>query len=800
MAHTNVRKSIRFAPASLRTVAAAVMLLGASVGGPALAAGADAHGADRAGVIRSVQSGDWSAAQTWDGGQVPAAGATVLVRSGHRVTYDVASDAALRAVHVSGTLAFAPDRDTRLDVGLLMVRPGESLAEDGIDGHLPGAHAGHGEGHARTAGHGNGAGHAGAAGHHDAAEGAEAAVEIGTPDRPIDAERRAIVRLVAIDGMDQTLFPALVASGGRLDLHGATMSRTWTKLGAPAKPGDATVTLTEAVTGWRPGDRIIVVTTEKLDLFETKNTIRPVRARTQTEERLVKSIDGVTLTLDKPLDYPHAAEGEFRGEVANLSRNVVVESADAKLSRGHTMYHKGSAGSISYAEFRGLGKEGVLGRYPIHFHQCGDTMRGSSVVGASVWDSGNRWVTVHGTEYLVVRDVVGYHSIGHGFFMEDGTEVYNVFDRNLAVQALHGKELPGQVMGFDKNDGAGFWWGNSLNTFTRNVAAECDTHGFRYEVLKDDQFDPALKVRRPDGKRAKIDVRTLPFVRFDDNEAHSQRRFGLNLGGIRSISSMADYTKPEEGTKFANAIESRIKGGDVGGVGPDRAHPFVIRDLKVWTTHWAFHGGTPAVLIDGLKVHDSNYGIWRSRVDLNEYRDVSLTKIARVDIFYPWGGNDDIGDDYDKFLRPIDDLPPMTVVTRVERTADGGLRVRGTTSDNGKVKDVRVNDRLASPTRDNYAEWEVVLAAADARGGTVTAGGTDATGNVERTPHARRAARLIRPRPRPPHREPAPDSRVRTLVSRGRKPADLPATTRKTEPCFRKTCPDVTGTNRPTER
>ncbi len=43
------------------------------------------------------------------------------------------------------------------------------------------------------------------------------------------------------------------------------------------------------------------------------------------------------------------------------------------------MYHKYSAGSISaYAEFRHLGKKGILGKYAIHFHLCRDTMRGSS--------------------------------------------------------------------------------------------------------------------------------------------------------------------------------------------------------------------------------------------------------------------------------------------------------------------------------------------------------------------------------------------------------------------------------------
>src|SRR5688572_4331831 len=83
-------------------------------------------------VVRSAASGPWSAPATWVDGQVPGAGTRVLVQAGHRVTYDVNSDAVLRSVHVAGTLAFAPDRDTRLDVGLLMVRPGDSVSEDGI--------------------------------------------------------------------------------------------------------------------------------------------------------------------------------------------------------------------------------------------------------------------------------------------------------------------------------------------------------------------------------------------------------------------------------------------------------------------------------------------------------------------------------------------------------------------------------------------------------------------------------------------------------------------------------------------
>src|SRR4051794_8926349 len=93
--------------------------LGASLAlGVVLASGARSHAAD-GGLIRSARSGDWSAPATWEGGKVPGAGARVQIRTGHQVVYDANSPEVIRAVFVGGTLRFAPDRDTRLHVGLL---------------------------------------------------------------------------------------------------------------------------------------------------------------------------------------------------------------------------------------------------------------------------------------------------------------------------------------------------------------------------------------------------------------------------------------------------------------------------------------------------------------------------------------------------------------------------------------------------------------------------------------------------------------------------------------------------------
>src|SRR5437899_2093549 len=169
----------------------------------------------------------------------------------------------------------------------------------------------------------------------------------------------------------------LVRAGGRMAFHGAPLGRSWVRLGATARKGDSAITLSEPVTGWKVGDRIIVTMT---GMAPSSGYAHPGSdpKGTTTEERLVRAIDGTKLTLSAPLEHEHLGARLYRGEVANLSRNVVVESADPKGVRGHTMYHRDSAGSVSYAEFRHLGKEGILGRYPLHYHLCGDTMRGSS--------------------------------------------------------------------------------------------------------------------------------------------------------------------------------------------------------------------------------------------------------------------------------------------------------------------------------------------------------------------------------------------------------------------------------------
>jgi G8 domain len=742
-------------------------------------------------LIRTAKNGNWSDSATWEGGKTPAAGERVQIRATHRVVYNVESDAVIRSIHVAGTLSFAPDRDTRLNVGLIKIQPGDDPSEDGFDC----------EAHLEDLG----------------ADAVRPALLVGTPERPIDAAHKALIRLTYVEGQDRESCPAIVCCGGRMDFHGAPMNRTWVKLGTTAAQGATTITLAEPVTGWRSGDRVVLPTTKR----------RGDSHASSTEERLIKSIDGTALVFDRPLDYEHAGDGDYRGEAANLSRNVIVESADPDGVRGHTMFHVNSRGSISYAEFRHLGKQGVLGRYSLHFHLVADSMRGSYVQGASIWDSANRWITIHGTNYLVVRDCVGYKSIGHGFFCEDGTEVYNVLDRNLAIAARRGKRLPKQVLSFDQNEGAGFWWANSLNTFTRNVAADNDQYGFRFEATASRERPLEFAIEQPNGSHRPVDIRTLPFVRFDDNEAHSSRGlYGVNLG---------------EGVNRS---------------GPDQSHPFIVRNLKIWDVHYAFRPQVPSLLVENLLIHRAAYGIYHPNFDNHVYRNVTISEtntepfnrghddlsaqygvltvdgltfagirsgsrmpLVQISDDNPsgrgeshfrnvrlvnWTGSRDralvnlgggprpqpktptgvpvylhdwfgpgrhalvvstrsaeykqspeqfraepqvTGDEsrlvevhdvsFPDLLHPIDDLSPATVITNVRRDGEQ-LIVQGTTSDNGDLKGVLVNGVAAKSQSDNFGEWEAtvsVAAASDNGKLRLKAHAIDASGNAEPREH-----------------------------------------------------------------
>jgi G8 domain len=200
-----------------RALACVTLLLIAAVARPA-----DDGDHGKLAFARTAKSGPWSAAATWEAGRIPATGDRVQIRPGHDVVYDISAPDVIRMIHVAGKLSFARDRNTLLNVGLILVQPGESATETGFDcdAHLV-----------------------------DDGKSPQPVLEIGSPNAPIEADHTARVRLHYVAGMDKESCPAIVCCGGRMDLHGVPLNRTWVKLGSPAKAGDLRIELAEAVTG-----------------------------------------------------------------------------------------------------------------------------------------------------------------------------------------------------------------------------------------------------------------------------------------------------------------------------------------------------------------------------------------------------------------------------------------------------------------------------------------------------------------------------------------------------------------------
>jgi hypothetical protein len=666
--------------------------------------------ADEPPLIRSQQSGTWSAKETWEGEQIPKRGDRVIIRAGHRVGYDVDSAEVIRLVQIAGTLEFARDRTTRLEAGLISIISSEEPSEEGFDCHMTPTHG--------------------------TSDKPRPALLIGTPGSPIPLEHTATIRLHYIEGMNKDSCPALINCGGLMEIHGRPLRHTWVKLKRGTEAGATSVSLAEAVEDWKMGDHVIFTSTKRQ--LDRRGESGGFLDNAETESRKITRIGqrdftgGYPLTIDKPLICSHFADGDFCAEVANLTRNVVIESAAPDGVRGHTMIHVHSAGSISYAEFRHLGKRDVLGRYSLHFHLCGDTMRGSSVIGASIWDSHNRFLTIHGTDALVVRDCVGFKSIGHGFFLEDGTEINNILDHNLAVTVAAGNPLPKQVIPFDLNRGAGFWFANCQNQFTRNVAVECAEYGYRFECKQTEHFNPVQPIRQPDGSVRCQDTRVMPFIRFEDNEAHTMKFFCLNLrGAARPVGGGLDFYS-QNVTLAREAAEAM----------PTAGQPFWIRNFRCWEANWAIHLGTTGVFVDGLDVFKSDVAIWRSIMDRSGYRRITTKEMRVNDIHNPLSMGLPPTSEEDRNERRTfggvssfkDVMPPTTVVTSAVRSGNI-VRLCGSVADASDIKYVTVNGNEARSTRDSFAEWEITLEAPAGKLFEVTALSEDVNGHVEPRPH-----------------------------------------------------------------
>uniref|UniRef100_A0A8D3C0W4 Cell migration inducing hyaluronidase 1 n=1 Tax=Scophthalmus maximus TaxID=52904 RepID=A0A8D3C0W4_SCOMX len=320
--------------------------------------------------------------------------------------------------------------------------------------------------------------------------------------------------------------------------------------------------------GWGSGDRVVVASTDYSMHQAEEFTLLPcptcasnqvkVRGKAQFIH-MGEEVDGV----------------DVRAEVGLLSRNILIrgemepgcygneacnffvfDTFGGHLKRGFRAVH------ISGMELQHMGQQ-TMGHYPVHFHMNGDVdERGgyyppTYVRDLSIHHSFSRCVTIHGSNGLLVKDVVGYDALGHCYFTEDGAEERNTFDHCLGLMVRAGTLLPSDrdsKMCRDITDGAypgyvanprqdcsatsTFWIANPNNNLINCAAAGSEETGFWF-IFHHVPTGPSEGLYSP-GR-----TEHTPMGQFINNRAHSNYRAGMILdNGVKTTQANDKDKRP----------------------------------------------------------------------------------------------------------------------------------------------------------------------------------------------------------------------------------------------------------------
>ena len=402
-----------------------------------------------------------------------------------------------------------------------------------------------------------------------------------------------------------------VSYGGTLKLFGKKGATTdaeagpvpsdsgtsWVRLSKTLNPGDTKLFLDRKVDpDWEVGDQIVVTTTdylpghsEQLEIcgVDKDNNIVTVQRPhlvspppCGTDTQAVKYIhNGVPydlsdtkhpgidrLKLDIKVEAKPAAE--TRAAVALLSRSIRIVSEGNELDQplpspstpgtekyfgGHTLVRQGvMLYQVQGVEFFQLGQGGRMGHYPVHFHETRKTPAGTFVKDCSIHDSMTRFITLHATQGVTLARNVGYLSIGHGFYLEDGTEIDNKLYSNIGIFARaaiandqNPRSVPGILAGgspavsdfpynSDFSQPTVFWIMNGWNDFQYNMAAGAGACGVCYWLVpgansgwsKDKKWESYASMQKGEARAA-----TTPLKLFRGNYCTTAMNSFNTVGG-----------------------------------------------------------------------------------------------------------------------------------------------------------------------------------------------------------------------------------------------------------------------------
>ena len=318
----------------------------------------------------------------------------------------------------------------------------------------------------------------------------------------------------------------IVMNGAKLELHGQKKT-SWTSLASSTSRSAPKITVSSNLTNWEKGDVIL---------------ISPSRfSENEGEKRIITDVsaDNKVFTLDKPLDFPHigtiktytrAKDGktwtaDMRAEVGLLSKNIKIQGDDFSETNGyggHIMIMSNGIAHVENVELFRMGQKSVLGSYPFHWHLLQENGAGQYFKNNSVHISYNRAITIHGTESALVENNFFYDHIGHGVFLEDGSERFNVIRGNVVLltrRPIAGEELTpsdNELNIVQNRSPASFWITNPNNIFENNVAAGTDGTGYWF-IMPRSPLAPSSSIPRFAG----LQPFREPLGLFKGNKAHS---------------------------------------------------------------------------------------------------------------------------------------------------------------------------------------------------------------------------------------------------------------------------------------
>ncbi|MFT7614835.1 MAG: cell migration-inducing and hyaluronan-binding protein, partial [Parvicellaceae bacterium] len=355
----------------------------------------------------------------------------------------------------------------------------------------------------------------------------------------------------------------VVYDGGMVQFFGSEANIGWQRISQTINKNQNTVRL-ESKVNWSIGDEIVVSSTS-FDMNEA-------------ERKIITNIssDKKTITVNGQFQFSHYGEiQEFdagrkvhsldqRATIANLSRNILIrpiggDYLNSKIG-AHMMSMKGSEVYVDSVEFKHMGQLGNLAKYPFHWHKVGNA-RGQFIKNSSIHDTFQRCITIHGTNYATVENNVCYNHIGHGYFLEHGSERKNKIIKNLGLVSKKAcTPTPIEVNSDQKistylNSGkckallvsdfhgvsarfpapSTFWISNPDNDVSGNVASGSDGSGF-WMAFDNKKLCNDSKCSVPINQ---------PTLNFSSNLAHSSK-VGITWDGAPSGAHTGNPRHPND--------------------------------------------------------------------------------------------------------------------------------------------------------------------------------------------------------------------------------------------------------------